>query len=232
MRTSRSCPACLRPRAAASWRPQRRPRLRQPAACLTGTSQTSSLPTAAWCGDERAGKGAAAGARPHSYSTSGMAVAWAVCCAAVQALSLAPASAAACCLVPTLAQASPPPPRPPWPQVDTLSLRHWDQDDPHEMFGAHCFVPGGRRMSGAHCLCWPWGRRRRTARLAPTSSLPSRSCPAGCNGRWVKELCRGLPIFYGSPVREVRYCATGKPQPGSCLSRPLAIQQKRQRPVC
>ncbi|KAL4451265.1 hypothetical protein ABPG77_009337 [Micractinium sp. CCAP 211/92] len=56
--------------------------------------------------------------------------------------------------------------------VDTLSLRHWDQDDPHEMFGAHCFVPG-------------------------------------CNGRWVKELCRGLPIFYGSPVREVRYCATG-----------------------
>ena len=24
-----------------------------------------------------------------------------------------------------------------------LSLRTWDQDDPHEMQGAHCFLPGG-----------------------------------------------------------------------------------------
>ena len=24
----------------------------------------------------------------------------------------------------------------------TLSLRTWDQDDPHEMQGAHCFLPG------------------------------------------------------------------------------------------
>ena len=23
-----------------------------------------------------------------------------------------------------------------------LSLRTWDQDDPHEMQGAHCFLPG------------------------------------------------------------------------------------------
>lgn len=36
-------------------------------------------------------------------------------------------------------------------------------------------------------------------------------CTAGCNGRWVAELCRELPIFYGSPVREVRHCATGAP---------------------
>ncbi|KAI3430663.1 hypothetical protein D9Q98_005255 [Chlorella vulgaris] len=56
--------------------------------------------------------------------------------------------------------------------VDSLSLRHWDQDDPNEMLGAHCFLPGG-------------------------------------NGRWVQELCRGLPIFYGSPVEEVRHCASG-----------------------
>ncbi|KAL6764103.1 flavin-containing amine oxidoreductase-domain containing protein [Haematococcus lacustris] len=28
-------------------------------------------------------------------------------------------------------------------QLGTLSLRHWDQDDPYEMLGSHVFVPGG-----------------------------------------------------------------------------------------
>lgn len=36
----------------------------------------------------------------------------------------------------------------PLPQVDSLSLRHWDQDDPHELMGAHCFVPGEPRSWG------------------------------------------------------------------------------------
>lgn len=26
--------------------------------------------------------------------------------------------------------------------MDSLSLRHWDQDDPNELLGAHCFLPG------------------------------------------------------------------------------------------
>ena len=28
-----------------------------------------------------------------------------------------------------------------------LSLRTWDQDDPHEMQGAHCFLPGTRALA-------------------------------------------------------------------------------------
>jgi hypothetical protein len=28
----------------------------------------------------------------------------------------------------------------------TLSLRTWDQDDPHEMQGAHTFLPGARPL--------------------------------------------------------------------------------------
>ena len=31
---------------------------------------------------------------------------------------------------------------PPAEEAATLSLRHWDQDDPNELQGAHCFVPG------------------------------------------------------------------------------------------
>lgn len=27
--------------------------------------------------------------------------------------------------------------------ASTLSLRHWDQDDPYELLGAHAFVAGG-----------------------------------------------------------------------------------------
>ena len=27
-------------------------------------------------------------------------------------------------------------------RASSLSLRSWDQDDPHEMQGAHCFLPG------------------------------------------------------------------------------------------
>ena len=26
--------------------------------------------------------------------------------------------------------------------VEQLSMRSWDQDDPHELEGAHCFLPG------------------------------------------------------------------------------------------
>lgn len=150
-----------------------------------------------------------------------------------------------------------PPCCPPGPQVDTLSLRHWDQDDPHEMFGAHCFVPGGR--CGV-ALCTP-PRCMRHARHAPRASqrapvpsllllwrapvglpvcalyapcprllfmacpTPALACAAGCNGRWVQELCRGLPIFYDNPVREVRYCSTGRYQPGSSPGILLAAWQ-------
>ncbi|KAK2077801.1 hypothetical protein QBZ16_004649 [Prototheca wickerhamii] len=53
-----------------------------------------------------------------------------------------------------------------------ISLRHWDQDDPNELPGAHAFVPGG-------------------------------------NSRWVCELARGLPVFYGCPARQVCYGARG-----------------------
>ena len=52
--------------------------------------------------------------------------------------------------------------------LNDLSLCHWDQDDPNELPGHHCFVPG-------------------------------------CNGRWLKELCEGVPILYDSPVQEIRY---------------------------
>ena len=31
-----------------------------------------------------------------------------------------------------------------------LSLRTWDQDDPHEMQGAHCFLPGALLHTPAH----------------------------------------------------------------------------------
>jgi hypothetical protein len=31
----------------------------------------------------------------------------------------------------------------------------------------------------------------------------------GGNGRWLRPLCRGVPIFYSSPVAEVRCCARG-----------------------
>ncbi|KDD71758.1 flavin containing amine oxidoreductase, partial [Helicosporidium sp. ATCC 50920] len=36
--------------------------------------------------------------------------------------------------------------------LDRSSFRHWDQDDPHEMQGSHCFVPGGHSR-WVHRLC-------------------------------------------------------------------------------
>ena len=33
--------------------------------------------------------------------------------------------------------------------------------------------------------------------------------PTGGNVRWLLRLCEGVPIFYSSPVREIRYCASG-----------------------
>ena len=47
------------------------------------------------------------------------------------------------------------------------SLMFWDQDDPHELPGTHCFAPG-------------------------------------CNGQWIKRLCRDLPIFYDCIVERVK----------------------------
>lgn len=109
--------------------------------------------------------------------------------------------------------------------VGSLSMRHWDQDDPNEMLGAHCFLPGklsqagrGGAGGGAGGLC---GSRlytlaaaccaalRCSHQSARPSALRCHFAPAGCNGRWVQELCHGLPIFYDSPVREVRHCARG-----------------------
>lgn len=116
-------------------------------------------------------------------------------------------------------------------QVDSLSLRHWDQDDPNEMLGAHTFLPGGClivQAAWAHgvgrCRRAPAGAARGGGlgrcpgrmpactewRPGPEAATPSCQCLcAGCNGRWVQELCRELPIFYGSRAREIRYCATG-----------------------
>ncbi|KAK9814743.1 hypothetical protein WJX72_010741 [[Myrmecia] bisecta] len=56
--------------------------------------------------------------------------------------------------------------------LHTLSMRNWDQDDPYELQGGHCFLPGG-------------------------------------NLRLVAGLAKGLPIFYNSPVQEIRYCQSG-----------------------
>ena len=29
--------------------------------------------------------------------------------------------------------------------MSNLSMAYWDQDDPYEMGGNHCFIPGGMR---------------------------------------------------------------------------------------
>jgi hypothetical protein len=34
----------------------------------------------------------------------------------------------------------------------SLSLRHWDQDDPYEMLGAHVFIPGGHLVQKCSLL--------------------------------------------------------------------------------
>lgn len=52
------------------------------------------------------------------------------------------------------------------------SLMFWDQDDPHELPGLHCFAPG-------------------------------------CNGQWIQELCRNLPIFYNTIVEKIRRFSDG-----------------------
>ncbi|XP_044473727.1 lysine-specific histone demethylase 1 homolog 2-like [Mangifera indica] len=49
-----------------------------------------------------------------------------------------------------------------------LSAAYWDQDDPYEMGGDHCFLAGG-------------------------------------NGRLIKALCDGVPIFYEKTVNTIRY---------------------------
>ncbi|KAJ6811718.1 lysine-specific histone demethylase 1-like protein 1-like [Iris pallida] len=53
-----------------------------------------------------------------------------------------------------------------------LSMAFWDQDDPYEMGGDHCFIPGG-------------------------------------NGRFVKALAEGVPIFYDRTVSRVHYGCDG-----------------------
>jgi len=55
---------------------------------------------------------------------------------------------------------------------------------------------------------WPGAPQSILAYVAPVRRHHI-AAAAGCNGRWVQELCKGLPIFYSSPVREVRHCATG-----------------------
>ncbi|XP_065867382.1 lysine-specific histone demethylase 1 homolog 1 [Euphorbia lathyris] len=56
--------------------------------------------------------------------------------------------------------------------MSNLSMAYWDQDDPYEMGGDHCFIPGG-------------------------------------NDTFVRELAKGLPIFYERIVQSIRYGADG-----------------------
>ncbi|CAL1383743.1 unnamed protein product [Linum trigynum] len=56
--------------------------------------------------------------------------------------------------------------------MSNLSMAYWDQDDPYEMGGDHCFIPGG-------------------------------------NETFIKELAKGLPIFYNRVVESIRYGADG-----------------------
>lgn len=53
-----------------------------------------------------------------------------------------------------------------------LSMRSWDQDDPYEFQGAHCWMPGG-------------------------------------NLRLIAGLAEGLPVFYNSVVKRIRYHQQG-----------------------
>ena len=73
-------------------------------------------------------------------------------------------------------------------RLSSLSLSHWDQDDPNDLPGMHCFVPG-------------------------------------CNGRLVRELCKGVPILYNSPVQEIRYSRSGVAVhvPGKILKAAAAV---------
>lgn len=57
-------------------------------------------------------------------------------------------------------------------QLHESSLMFWDQDDPHELPGLHCFAPG-------------------------------------CNGQWIKELAKNLPIFYNTVVEKVKRFSDG-----------------------
>lgn len=57
-------------------------------------------------------------------------------------------------------------------QLHESSLMFWDQDDPHELLGSHCFAPG-------------------------------------CNGRWIQELSKNLPIFYNTVVEKVKRFSDG-----------------------
>jgi lysine-specific histone demethylase 1 len=52
--------------------------------------------------------------------------------------------------------------------LSNLSAAHWDQDDPFEMGGDHCFLAGG-------------------------------------NGRLIKAMCEGVPVFYEKIVNTIRY---------------------------
>ncbi|KAG6472634.1 lysine-specific histone demethylase 1 homolog 1-like isoform X1 [Zingiber officinale] len=56
--------------------------------------------------------------------------------------------------------------------LSDLSMDHWDQDDPYEMGGDHCFIPGG-------------------------------------NGRFIRALAEGIPIFYGRTVNRIQYGCDG-----------------------
>lgn len=51
-----------------------------------------------------------------------------------------------------------------------LSLRTWDQDDPHEMQGPHTFLPG----ETPHAFC-----KSRFGVLIPLSTLPLFGCHTG-----------------------------------------------------
>ncbi|WOL19940.1 hypothetical protein Cni_G28742 [Canna indica] len=56
--------------------------------------------------------------------------------------------------------------------LSDLSMVYWDQDDPYEMGGDHCFIPGG-------------------------------------NGRFIRPLIEGIPIFYGKTVNRIQYGCDG-----------------------
>lgn len=67
-------------------------------------------------------------------------------------------------------------------------------------------MPGGSQAADPRSPASGWAGLG--IQLSKRQLLPP---AAGCNGRWVQALCAGLPIFYSSPVREIRHCASGAP---------------------
>ena len=72
--------------------------------------------------------------------------------------------------------------------LQRLSMRSWDQDDPHELPGAHCFLPGtaSHRVPSV-CILLAWWQvivSPQHCRMRPTllSALLASACvPSNCH---------------------------------------------------